>query len=279
MNGSESLLKRVKLHAMKIRNILISVLFLLFGLGAECDSFSPEIPPAEPEIIESEAMFNFADSTLFLAVKVADMQNDIEEVTATIEVGAFEDSVVLFDDGTHGDIIHSDGCFSLIYSDSEFNSEQKKVENREVSVIFSVSDQRKNITKSEIIFVRIKNDPPEILQTYVPDPISLPQDSTIVIFTFAAKASDPDGLDDIYLMLVFISSYDSASGEFFESSSFPLVDNGTLQDAEPADSIFTTDYFQIDASNSILPNPLRFVAFDWLGNESNSAFDTLWVVE
>ncbi len=279
MNGSESLLKRIKLQAMKMREILISALFLLLGLGAECDSFSPEIPPVEPEILETEAIFNFADSTLFLAIKVADAQEDIENVTAIISIGTFRDSVDLHDDGTNGDIISSDWRFSLIYSNSEFHSEQKKLENREVEITFFACDQQGNSAKSEPVFVRIKNDPPEILQTYVPEPISLPEDSMIVIFAFAAKASDPDGLDDIQSVLVFISTYDSTDGAFHESASFPLVDNGTLQDATPADSIFTTDYFQIDASNEISPNPLRFVAYDLLGNESDSVFDTLWVVE
>ncbi|HKJ34117.1 MAG TPA: hypothetical protein VKA34_19960 [Balneolales bacterium] len=152
--------------------------------------------------------------------------------------------------------------------------------------IYGIDKQNKmtNTFRSTVTIYGTTGKPPVILSVNNPDTVQIPTGSNVNYFDFKAKATDPDGQNNIDSVLVNLVSKNS--GKPLNGSPFQLFDDGGTQtignsnsgDVIKGDSVYTRR-FQINSSNTPDKFTVSYYAVDKTGLHSDTTVTHLVFVK
>ena len=245
---------------MKIKSFLLTLSLLTILIWSCSESTSPKIGK-NPEISDVTLNYSMDSKSLFFSAKTDDPQGyeDVKTVvywmyyaeTDSSEETEF-DKGVLLDDGTSGDITANDKIFTKKYDD---------IEEGRYRIVAEAFDMNDNVSEvvNDTCWAQ-ENTPPVIyLQTA---PTSFEKGDTVF---FEVKATDPQGLDDIFFIFFNIENPD---GELLDYQDY-LRDDGMLGDNKANDGVFSVKIPTNSSSKSQGVWTFYFQARDKAANLSN----------
>ncbi|MFQ6617963.1 MAG: hypothetical protein ACE5QV_04660 [Fidelibacterota bacterium] len=212
--------------------VVLMVVLMLFAL-ISCNNMEPEQP--EPTFLTVKSLdinFNEVTREFFLAAKVAEPKGR-DNIDFVWYFGFRPDSSepqvegMMYDDGTHRDIIGYDSVFSVSI-DSSFAGQLAGRFSFQVVAVNADGDSSDFISKSYDVY---PNLPPEIQLVEGPD--STARGDTIFI---AVSVTDPQGPDDIRRVKYDVMDPDSV---IIRDPTFVMRDDGLFGDAYPDDGVYS----------------------------------------
>jgi len=254
-----------------MKKLFLFALPLLF-IYLNCEENSPTTPhvgtiPELSQLTAPETLYLISEMNHYISIKAVDPQGieDIAEVTCNIFFNNNDNpikNILLEDDGTRGDIIPNDGTFT-----AGINADSLLKQVGDYSLVFKAEDVSGN--ESETISHQLtlldgeENISPAISNLELPLMLDI-QDTSDYLMTL--KADDPQGLDDIELVLLEIFSPTTSSPVILDT----LWDNGENGDVSAGDGIYS-QFINIKAFILFQPGKysFKFQAFDRSGGTSN----------
>ena len=250
-----------------LRPKLITLYFMAMILISTCQD--TEILQ-EPDPLSN---FNFAflqaSEKFYFSVTTSKSYNNskLDSVVAVwmgTDSSSVPDTIILFDDGTLGDIIPNDNIFSRRIANSSSVLSNVVInpipsrDNLYASIVAVYGNTLKSIPKRSFTIGNIR---PEIVSITVPSTITRPASnpdpnkSNTIKFLLTAKVTDGNGADDV--KRVFFKSYD-ATREVWRTDLkgdqilFNLYDDGTGDsgsgDLQSGDNTYSLNVFIIDTT-------------------------------
>ncbi|UCE04803.1 MAG: hypothetical protein JSW07_14415, partial [bacterium] len=231
--------------------------------------------PILSQLVAPETLYLISEIDHFVSIHVDDPQgiDDIATVTCSIFHSNSQNPVkidTLVDDGTHGDIITRDGIYTTGIN-VDFAQEQAGT----YTLIFKAIDLSGN--ESEILSHELtviageENIPPTITDVILPLVFDI---KDTIGYLISIKANDPQGLDDIELLVLQI---------FPPTNNIPVLkdtlwDDGQNSDAIAGDGIYSQIIKPAFSKSVIGKFSFHFQAFDKSGGESNAIIEVIDVV-
>jgi len=245
----------------KFMKIKISSILLLAIILVGCGDFTNNELGEDPIIEDIQINYMKEDQSLFLSVLADDPQGYKDVVAVDYTLYYYTDSSnkvqqinqgVLFDDGTHGDIIPDN---------SEFTNTFQNMSEGIYKVVAEAVDKDDNSSGPvEDTLRAMVNQAPEIYVYDAPDEFEKGDR-----VNFEIKVTDPDGLNDIQYVQVTIEQPD---GELINNS-WLLRDDGNYGDRNAGDGIYSIEFPTNQASKLHGFWHFYFVAVDKGQNTSN----------
>jgi hypothetical protein len=265
---------------MRYLFILSTVAFFVGCLG----------PTDKNETITAIAYIQFdfqqGASRIYIAASVEPKyQNTILDSVQALWFGSdtssIADTLTLYDDGTHGDILRDDDLWATQVANSDSILRHTLSATDSGLVYVKIKAHYRGSIQSKVDSFSVTNFGPVILSVSMPDTMRLPGPDSLTISPMIVEVTDPNGIEDVQTVYLMFQKPD---GTFSSGSPISLYDDGkTVSEMYLWDEVASDGKFSrlitIDHSNPVGTYHAIFYARDYSGIVSDPFTHKLVIIE
>jgi len=197
------------------------------------------------------------------------------------DISSVADTLTLYDDGTHGDILRDDDLWAVQVTNTDSILHHTLSATDSGLVYVKVRAHYRGSVQTKVDSFSVTNFGPVILSVSMPDTMRLPGPDSLTVSPMIVEVTDPNGIEDVQTVYLMFQKPD---GTFSSGSPISLYDDGrTVTDMYLWDEVASDGKFSrlitIDHSNPVGTYHAIFYARDYSGIVSDPFTRDLVIIQ